>query len=281
MTTQAQIRRIQRDRKIVAKIRGGAFYADLAIDYGLTLQRIWQIGQRAGLRLPRHVHNRPKDSVQKSAPTERRALGTKACTQCGQSKKFSEFSRSARESDGLQDNCKACNKTLSAAYRAANVEKERERHAAYHAAHKEQINAKTSAWQKANPERVRAKSRQFYADNREKELARRGKWTVQNPSWIKAYNAQWRISNPEKCRAHDRAYIQRLMRAAVKWANQAKIHWFYAEAARLTKNTGIMHHVDHTVPLQSRLVCGLHCEDNLQILTERENLKKHNKFAVM
>lgn len=34
--------------------------------------------------------------------------------------------------------------------------------------------------------------------------------------------------------------------------------------------------VDHIVPLNSALVCGLHCADNLQIMTVQENSKKSN-----
>lgn len=66
--------------------------------------------------------------------------------------------------------------------------------------------------------------------------------------------------------------------ACVPWADRERVDWFYAEAQRLTKSTGMEYHVDHIVPLTSRLVCGLHNEFNLQLLPALDNLRKHNRY---
>ena len=54
------------------------------------------------------------------------------------------------------------------------------------------------------------------------------------------------------------------------WADHKLMAAIYKRADRLN------HHVDHIVPLNHPLVCGLHCEANLQILTAVENLAKSN-----
>jgi hypothetical protein len=38
----------------------------------------------------------------------------------------------------------------------------------------------------------------------------------------------------------------------------------------------VEHDVDHIAPRRSKLVCGLHCEANLQVLTGAENCTKTN-----
>ena len=74
-----------------------------------------------------------------------------------------------------------------------------------------------------------------------------------------------------------------LEQATPEWANLQYIEDLYANAAEaneLFKDIGIKFHVDHIVPLNSPVVCGLHVEDNLQILTAEENLAKSNKFDI-
>lgn len=67
------------------------------------------------------------------------------------------------------------------------------------------------------------------------------------------------------------------LRAIPPWADKEKIEEFYFAADFLGMVTGEWYHVDHIVPLQSKFVCGLHCEQNLQVLPASANLRKSNR----
>lgn len=71
----------------------------------------------------------------------------------------------------------------------------------------------------------------------------------------------------------------RLQRTAA-WADQKAIKAFYIEAETMTRTTGIVHEVDHIVPLLGTHVSGLHVETNLRVITRAENREKSNHFHV-
>lgn len=55
-------------------------------------------------------------------------------------------------------------------------------------------------------------------------------------------------------------------------------HEAYALAQRRTRMTGVRWVVDHIIPLQSEIVCGLHNEYNLAVITEAANGRKKNFY---
>lgn len=64
------------------------------------------------------------------------------------------------------------------------------------------------------------------------------------------------------------------------WADMDAMRELYAEAKRLEYETGKPHHVDHVIPLQGKLVSGLHVHTNMQVIPASENNRKHNKYEV-
>ena len=87
---------------------------------------------------------------------------------------------------------------------------------------------------------------------------------------------KWYLDHPGAATEQSNRRKARLLKAIPRWADMKKIRAIYKLKATMSKMDGVVYHVDHIVPLRSRRVCGLHCEQNLQILTGPENMKKHN-----
>lgn len=94
--------------------------------------------------------------------------------------------------------------------------------------------------------------------------------------YIKKYN----ILNIHAVRART-AYRRSLKRNATpKWADKIKIKEFYKAAREAELKTGKPYQVDHIIPIISKVVCGLHVHENLQILPALQNRIKGNKFEI-
>jgi len=87
----------------------------------------------------------------------------------------------------------------------------------------------------------------------------------------KEYDKQYALVNKDKKRASSAKRRAQLLKALPTWADEKKILEIY-----LNCPTG--YHVDHIIPLQGNIVCGLHIDTNLQYLKARENLAKSNKY---
>lgn len=127
-------------------------------------------------------------------------------------------------------------------------------------------------------DRLVAKNRRYYSENRDEVNAQKREYWVANLDRMRAANKEWRSQNPHVIRHLNASRKKQIKQATPPWADKAAILAVYAEADRLTKLTGVEHHVDHIVPIKGELVCGLHVHQNLRPLPWRENISKKNKF---
>jgi hypothetical protein len=143
------------------------------------------------------------------------------------------------------------------------------------------------AWLNKTIERRKAWQKDYYSKNKDACYARVKASRLKKLDRYAEYQKRWMSENSERLlelarehrKAHPEIYREykvrrRLIetRATPSWANMDAIRAWYAFAS---VTPGV--HVDHIVPLNSTLVCGLHCEFNLQLLPASENMSKGNR----
>lgn len=182
-------------------------------------------------------------------------------------------------------------------YRAAYRERERELEKARNAGNPEPRRESSRKWREKNPEKVKAKNAAIYAADPVGNKARVEEWRRANPDKVRERAKEWSAANsekvirwraesarrwakkfPERKAAAVRLYQASRRQAVPPWADRKAMLAFYAEARRLTLETGMPHHVDHIIPINHPLVCGLHVETNLQVLPAKANISKGNRL---
>ena len=169
---------------------------------------------------------------------------TKRCSVCGEHKPTQEFSRRTASPDGLAYKCRACSRVY------------------------------LTQWRADHPGAFKA----WYQANREHRRVYWSRWSADKKTHLKAAYAAWAKLNKPIINALIAKRTARKKSATPAWADMDAILAIYEEAARRTAETGVRHEVDHIYPLQSDVVCGLHCPANLQILTKTENIRKGNRI---
>lgn len=144
--------------------------------------------------------------------------------------------------------CKICTKAAMLAWNEKHPEKSKARELRYRESHRKQIAGRTAAWYLKNKERNHRNTARWYAKNKDKGAAKSAK-----------YRLTQKLATPV-------------------WANRIAMGEMYSLAAIKTKLTMEPWHVDHIVPLKSKLVCGLHTHYNLQVIKGSENSSKNNRI---
>lgn len=157
----------------------------------------------------------------------------------------------------------------------------------YYLKNRDRIIAQNSAWAKANADHVRQK-KQVYVQSlseEKKEMynAKARERYHQNKEWNAARKKVYRSNNRHVINASASKRRAAQLHRIPKWLtdfDKLKIKCIYSIASMLTKTNKELWVVDHIIPLQGKLVSGLHVPSNLQVMRARENESKFNKFEV-
>jgi len=173
-------------------------------------------------------------------------MNMRICTECNVEKDLTCFSRNGR---WFRSKCKVCIREYSKNHYEHNKDKRKVQHETYY---------------KNNKERINAINRNNWEENRDRYGKARKKWKEEHKGEICADSALRRAI---------------MAKATPSFADQEKIKDIYKKAALISQLTGVLHHVDHIIPIRGKGVTGLHVEWNLRIIPAKENLRKNNKYS--
>ena len=163
-------------------------------------------------------------------------------------------------------NCRKCQRKK---HREENNHLYKEKAKTYYHNNKEKMQKVIYNWREEN--------KQKYIDITDKAREKYNRTTRKEKYWLRG----GRERNIEYCRENRHRYNflaakrkAALLKAMPKWLSREQVE----EIWNIYKHRPHGHHVDHIIPLQSDLVCGLHVPWNLQYLLERENMAKGSKL---
>ena len=152
--------------------------------------------------------------------------------------------------------CYECITSSINKFRIENPQIVKERKHNSYVKNKESVKKKSKAYALANPDKVKKSKKKYYLKNAKTIYGKSVAYKKQNRQQYQYYASQRRAKK---------------LKATPYWADLESIKQFYL-------NCPEGYEVDHIIPLQGKLVCGLHIPINLQYLTPTENYQKSNSF---
>ena len=166
--------------------------------------------------------------------------------------------------------CRKCQNKRKSLWFKANPEVKKNQDAAYYKVNAEKIKQRSKNWAASNPDKVRSMKSKTKTGRQAEYQKNKYKYREMTKAWSKKH--------PEYRAARDAIRRKNTNLAKPKWANSFFINEIYSLAQLRTKITGDQWDVDHIIPLQSKIVCGLHVPENLRVILHTDNMAKGNKF---
>lgn len=168
--------------------------------------------------------------------------------------------------------CCACNTADRADWGMRNAQRVIELRLRFEANNPESLAAAKRRYREANREKLRDANRRYYQENRKDILRKGAEIKSRNYAQVAERMRRYNEENRGRVAALAAKYRAAKLKATPTWADLEAMRLIYERASAEGME------VDHEIPLQGKLVCGLHVPNNLRILPRSENRKKSAKF---
>ena len=220
----------------------------------------------------------------------------KKCSKCKIEKPLDLFPKTIRGKDGYCVQCKQCKNEYRRLnqhkYRAAQqvwCKENQEKLAQYEQTRKAKPEFKkikangNKKYRENHAEQLKLKKREYYWKNKERHSANMAANYQKNKEQVKQRVKKWVKENAAAVNARVMKRYALKLKATPSWLTEDD-HWMLEQAYELaklrTQMFGFKWHVDHIVPLQGKIVCGLHVPNNLQVIPASVNCSKRNRFEL-
>lgn len=136
-------------------------------------------------------------------------------------------------------------------------------------------------YREKNKEYLRQKKKEYYEKNKEEISVRVAEKYQRNKVKIKAATKLWKQLNRDRHNAICMTRIARKLQASPKWEEELS-ELVFIEAQNLCQKrkdvTGFSWEMDHIIPLKGKEVCGLHVYNNIQVIPQKLNSSKRNRY---
>ena len=107
----------------------------------------------------------------------------------------------------------------------------------------------------------------------------RAKYRAAHRAELRLYSSQYRKLHPDKNSACAMKYFASKLKRTPRWVTPGMLkdmQFFYTIRSEMKSPQDWQ--VDHIIPLQGKLVSGLHVPGNLRLIKRKENRDKSNRF---